>query len=274
MEISDYPEKYWHCSITTKGKGAEPSIINDVTLKYIYDDIIEPWHQKRPFTITGTIIHDTNDIKSIRIVQTNEPQKHYAQIYDAKMDASGIADMATDRRILPIEKGQDYTNEFLFKNAISTNPKIVSKGNKVFIVHGHVEKLKNEVARFIEKLSLEPIILHEQPNKGRTIIEKFEDYSDVSFAIVLLTSDDLGCTINQSKKLKSRARQNVIFELGFFIGKLKRQNVCALFDKDIELPSDYDGVVYIPIDENQGWKLQLARELKASEFNIDMNKLV
>ena len=119
---------------------------------------------------------------------------------------------------------------------------------KVFIVHGHDEGTREAVARFVEKLGFDPIILHERPNRGRTIITKFrEEAAGVGFAIVLMTADDLGRSIEDTE-LKPRARQNVIFELGFFIGALRPEHVAALVKGNIDLPSDYDGVVYISMD--------------------------
>ena len=119
---------------------------------------------------------------------------------------------------------------------------------KVFIVHGHDEGTREAVARFVEKLGFDPIILHERPNRGRTIITKFrEEAAGVGFAIVLMTADDLGRSIEYTE-LKPRARQNVIFELGFFIGALRPEHVAALVKGNIDLPSDYDGVVYISMD--------------------------
>lgn len=146
--------------------------------------------------------------------------------------------------------------------------------NKVFIVHGQDETIKQTTARFLEKLGIEPIILHEHPNLGRTILEKFEAYSSVSYAVVLLTPDDVGGLASEQPKLSPRARQNVIFELGYFIGKLNRKKVCALYQKGVELPSDYDGTIYIPLDEAGAWKFLLAKELKAAGFDIDLNKAV
>lgn len=149
--------------------------------------------------------------------------------------------------------------------------------NNIFLVHGHNEEMKQSVARTVEKLNLNPIILHEQPNNGRTIIEKFTDHSDVSFAIVLLSADDFGYTIKEKPKDKKlRARQNVIMELGFFLGKLGRQKVVALFEvKDnFEFPSDYQGVIFIPYDNNGQWKFQLFRELKVGNFDLDANKII
>ena len=144
--------------------------------------------------------------------------------------------------------------------------------NKVFVIHGHDESARETVARFLEKLELEPIILHEQPNKGRTIIEKFEDYADVRFAVVLLTPDDVGTVKDRAGGLSPRARQNVVFEFGYFIGRLGRERVCALAKGDIEKPSDSDGILYVPLDDNDGWKLRLLGELKAADFDVDANQ--
>ncbi len=144
---------------------------------------------------------------------------------------------------------------------------------EIFIVHGHDNAAKEEVARFIEKLDLHPIILHEKPDKGRTIIEKFEHHSDdVGFAVVLLTPDDVGHSKDEPTKAQQRARQNVVLELGFFLGKLTRSRVCALLKGDIELPNDYSGVLYKPMDDAGAWKLQLAKEIKEAGIEFDFNK--
>lgn len=149
-----------------------------------------------------------------------------------------------------------------------------SATKKVFVVHGHEEAKRDAVGRFLAMLELEPIILHEQANKGRTIIEKFEDHADAGFAVVLLTPDDLGALAQDRDDLKPRARQNVILELGFFIGKLGRNRVCALKSRCVENPSDVDGMVYINLDEPDAWKTGLVRELKAAGFAIDANRVL
>ncbi len=146
-----------------------------------------------------------------------------------------------------------------------------SNSKEVFIVHGHDEAAKLAVDSFLKKLELKPVILHEKPNEGRTIIEKFEKHSNVGFAVVLMTPDDMGASVANIDSLEPRARQNVILELGFFLGKLGRERVCALH-KDVKLPSDYDGVLYVPMDKSNGWQLQLAKEIKAAGIDIDMNK--
>lgn len=154
---------------------------------------------------------------------------------------------------------------------------IKNLNNKIFIVHGHDEVMKQSVARVIEKLNLHPIILHEQSNQGQTIIEKFLTNSNVGFAIILLSADDMGYSIKEGQsKAKKRARQNIIFELGFFTAKLGRKKVIALVDTrgDFELPSDIYGVIYLDFDGAAGkWKFDVAKELAESGFSIDLNKI-
>ncbi|WP_309565136.1 nucleotide-binding protein, partial [Methylobacillus flagellatus] len=136
---------------------------------------------------------------------------------------------------------------------------------QVFIVHGHDDITKLEVADFISGLNLEPIILHMQANSGRTIIEKIEHYSNVGFGIVLYTPCDIGQkygALNSS----FRARQNVVFEHGFLIGKLGRSRVAAIVKGDVETPNDISGVVYIPMKEDESWKAQIIKELKTFGF--------
>lgn len=149
--------------------------------------------------------------------------------------------------------------------------------SKVFVVHGHDGAVRESVARFIGKLGLEAIILHECPNKGRTIITKFrEEAVGVGFAVVLMTPDDLGGKpplLVGVNDFRPRARQNVVFELGFFIGALGPDRVAALVKGDIERPSDFDGVVYISLDSGS-WQVELGRELKEAGYAIDWNKVM
>lgn len=144
--------------------------------------------------------------------------------------------------------------------------------NKAFVVHGHDDAARESLARFLEKLGIDAVILHEQATEGRTIVEKLEFYANVDFAIVLLTPDDVGGSQGTAPDdLQPRARQNVVLELGYFVGKLGRKNVCALHKGPLELPSDYLGVVYVALDDGGGWRLQLAKELRSAGFAIDMN---
>jgi len=140
---------------------------------------------------------------------------------------------------------------------------------KVFLVHGHAEEPKKTVATFLRSLGLEVVILHEQPNQGRTIIEKLEEHSAVGFAVVLLTPDDIGAPVVQPDKGQKRARQNVIWELGFFVAKLGRKKVCTLYVEGVELPSDYHGVLYVPYDQSGAWRSKLVTELSAAGIEMD-----
>jgi len=141
---------------------------------------------------------------------------------------------------------------------------------RIFIVHGHDEGSREMVARFVEKLDLIPVILRDQANKGRAIITKFqEEASDIGFAVVVMTPDDFGAKAGATES-QPRARQNVVFELGFFIGKLGPDRVAALIRGAVERPSDFDGVVYISLD-SADWKTELGRELSASGYEIDWN---
>jgi predicted nucleotide-binding protein len=153
-------------------------------------------------------------------------------------------------------------------------PASIRASNRVFLVHGHDDGAKDLVARFLGKLKLEAIILHEQPNGGRTIIEKFEAYSDVAFAIVLMTPDDVGASAATPDKLIKRARQNVILELGYFTGKIGRTRVCALHKPGVEIPSDIHGVLYVELDIGGGWKTKLAQELVQAKADIDLQGLL
>jgi predicted nucleotide-binding protein len=143
----------------------------------------------------------------------------------------------------------------------------------VFVVHGRDAGAKHEVARFLERLGLEAVILHEKPNLGRTLINKFQEVADgIQFAVVLMTPDDEGGL--RGERAEPRARQNVVFELGFFIGKLGASRVCALVTPGVERPSDFEAIVYIAYGEHTTWKNELARELFHAGLPIDTHKLL
>ncbi len=154
--------------------------------------------------------------------------------------------------------------------ATETAPALDS--SKIFVVHGHDEGAREAVARFVQALGFQAIILHERANEGRTVIEKVEAHGDVGFAVVLLTPDDEGCA--KGRTPQPRARQNVLLELGYFIGRLGRNRVCALKRGELEIPSDFGGVVYEPFDTSGGWKQKLGRELEAAGYEINWNTVM
>ena len=164
----------------------------------------------------------------------------------------------------PFQDGPEENDE------MSTETTSTANSRKVFLVHGHSDAVKHDVARFLEKLKLDVIILDEKPNRSRTIIEKFEQNSDVDFAIVLLTPDD---TCGSGTAATKRARQNVVLELGYFFGKLGREKVCAIHVEGIDLPSDIHGVIWVPYDANGGWRLKIAREIRAAGIEVDLNRI-
>ena len=176
---------------------------------------------------------------------------------------------------------KNITDELLeeAKNLLDTTLGLRSKipttysNHKVFIVHGRDELLRTQVESVLRALELEPIILQEQANIGKTIIEKIEECTDVGFGIVLYTPCDEGRLKSEERELKPRARQNVVLEHGYLMAKLGRERVCCLVSKNVEFPSDIQGIGYIPANDIDQWKYKIAKELKAAGFNIDMNKL-
>ena len=192
----------------------------------------------------------------------------HTYFYSEKKIISNIHGMVA-QLIIPFAR--DYKDYILQKGTLEMELKI-PLSNKIFIVHGHDNGAKSEVARFLEKIGFEAIILHEQANQGKTIIEKIDVYGNVGFAVVLLTPDDEGCA--RGERPSPRARQNVILELGYFIGRLGRDKVCALKKGDVEIPSDFMGVVWENMDQNGAWQQKLARELNAAGHNIDWNKVM
>lgn len=160
--------------------------------------------------------------------------------------------------------------EFLSEDKGTLENKSRFDKNKVFIVHGHNEVVNQEVARTLEKIGLEAIILREQPNSGQTIIEKFESYANtVNFAVILLTADD-----QMPETDIYRARQNVIFEMGYFMGALGRSHVMCLLQDKVEKPGDIDGVVYTSIDNVGVWKFSLVKELKNAGYKVSADQLL
>jgi predicted nucleotide-binding protein len=183
-----------------------------------------------------------------------------------------IREKNPDIKIVVVPKGPD-AQKLLDRIAQSLVP-------RVFIVHGHDDAARLEVVDFLKTVRLQPLVLRDQPGSGRTIIEKFEDFSNVSFVVVLLTPDDVGGLYKEKPSkggLQPRARQNVILELGFFLGLLGRDHVAVLSKQSkeaIEIPSDYTGVQYLFMDSAGNWRFDLAREMEAVHIHVDLNKIV
>ncbi len=134
--------------------------------------------------------------------------------------------------------------------ASSDAKQIASLSKKVFVVHGHDEVAKTNLEIFLRDIGLDPIVLHRQADEGLTIIEKFEKHSDVGYAFILLTPDEVAYIANEDglpdekRRKERRARPNVVFEFGYFVGKLGRSRTCCLYTGDVTLPSDLSGMIY------------------------------
>lgn len=212
--------------------------------------------------------------KTIRFLETkfgekSRPVKDIEKLHFQSFLFDDTQDMYAYKRDLKTAKAflQTYLDEFT--DEIEEENITKSDFSKIFIVHGHDGELKESVARITEKQGIEAIILSEKANQGRTIIEKFEDYSDVSGAVCLFTADDIGNKKSEAE-MNPRARQNVVFEAGFFMGKLGRDHVIILADKNVEIPSDLAGVVYT---DTASWQFDLLKELNAMGYTVDANKL-
>ncbi|GAB1347323.1 TIR domain-containing protein [Cloacibacterium normanense] len=280
---------YYHVLIETKEKiGKNQSNrkyfeLDKVDLEEIKEDIIIPYLEKNSVQFDGYFLSYA-DITRVVIKSSEKTSKECSDHANDSL-APGIIFYISQQDVIEDDK---YTNDItkeLFKEVqskIKNEPpkkesikrNIKTDKKDVFIVHGHDDLAKTEVARFVEKLGLHAIILHEQASSGKTIIEKIEEYSNVGFGIVLYTPCDIGAVKNKKDDLKFRARQNVVFEHGYLIGKIGRNNVCALVKGNIETPNDISGVVYIPFDSHKAWHLAIAKELRNSGYEIDMNLVI
>lgn len=200
----------------------------------------------------------------------NYPQRHHYVEGTQKNILQSISMLGEAQRTLR-EDLADHEHADTPETSIVVNNAQRALQRKVFVVHGHDEGARETVARFLMQLGFDPIILHEQANQGRSVMGKVEAHGDVDFAVVLLTPDDVGCA--QGGTPEPRVRQNVLLELGYFLGRLGRDKVCALKRGSVEIPSDFAGVVWESMDGN-GWKQALGRELEAAGHEIDWNKVM
>lgn len=193
-----------------------------------------------------------------KVLKTNYYNRHITELgtYDYDLLKSIVKNMIDECRLR--EKEISKTNQ----EEVKVMKEECVENKKVFIVHGHDGELKYNVSHWLQKGGLEPIILHETANSGiATIMQKIEKNSDVGCAIILMTADDLGKAVSEDD-CKKRPRQNVVFEAGYFLGKLGAERVIMLYDEGIEAPGDLSGCVYILADKYNGWREQVRKELK------------
>lgn len=245
--------------------------------EYRHDDYTIAWKERVKTFLCHALGDDAAQVKDFEnvsymppIFSTGTPQAYFDQCYNDGLKSA--------RRILKgiADEVREYFSEVekVEQRVPDAAPAMLQNSREVFIVHGHDEVMIYKVKDFLRTLDLTPIILREQPNGGRTIMEKFEKVASATdFAIVLLTADDVGRSKKETE-LKNRARQNVVFELGYFTGKFGRGRIAALCDRGVETPGDIAGVVYTPIDEAGAWRLSIGVELRNAGYRIDLNKIV
>ena len=210
-------------------------------------------------------------------IYTDKPMPFSEKLdyYQKGMDSS-INSLESIHERLKLYDAPSDTHQRTSDNEESSNTSQPVLSNKVFIVHGRDDGVKGDVALFVRDLGLQEIILDRQPNEGLiAILDKFErEAKKADFAIALLTPDDVGALKGEADdQLKPRARQNVIFELGYFIKALGREKVCLLLKGELENPSDLDGILYVSMNSPNGWRLPLATEMKQAGLPVDLNKL-
>jgi predicted nucleotide-binding protein len=142
------------------------------------------------------------------------------------------------------------------------------------LIYGRDEVAKESLSKFIERLGLRALIFHEQPEGGASIVEKFGQFSNIDFAVLLFTTGDIASPQDKTMEGQARVSQNIIFEFGYFVGKLGQKRVCVLYKEGAEIPLNCQGIVYIPIDSRGAWRLLIAKEIKEAGIEIDLNKAV
>lgn len=218
----------------------------------------------------GVQIEPVDEISGEPVYGTTRISTLDGSIVAAQPENKSLA-LSDDHRISPavaIPGGLPET-AVIPTSAVSDPP-----ANKIFVVHGHNEAAKDSVHLFLNQLTgKDAVILHEQGNMSQSLIEKLEAASDTaSYAVVLLTGDDVGKAKNDPD-LSARGRQNVVFEMGYFMGKLGRRNVAVLMEPGVEEPGDIRGMLYIPFDSFGSWKGKLAGEIKSAGHHVDLNIL-
>ncbi|WP_175959708.1 TIR domain-containing protein [Burkholderia pyrrocinia] len=273
---------YYHVIVETDDKNKKGDYercyeLNCENLDDIIELIVRPYSESKQIYVNGRYI-DHNKIRTLKVKSSEKTLDALVDIAQRSVRPgilfvyNQIIIVNGDKYVTDITKSTlKSVGEILKSDTQTPQSKQIEK-NKVFIVHGRDGLAKTEAARFVEKLGFEAVILHEQVSAGNTIIEKIEEHANVGFAIVLYTPCDEGGLAGAENR-KFRARQNVVFEHGYMISKLGRENVCALVKGDVEIPNDISGVVYVPLDDHGAWNYTVARELRNSGYAVDLNKI-
>lgn len=283
---------YYHVVVETNNSGKEYFHLDRPDLSKIKEKIVIPYLEGEQFRVKGYTFRP--EMVSIHIKESEKTTQEYIEESDryfaalqspsctiiappcSREDAIKDEDCFKDITDSVLEECESQIQEATPKSNVITpdKPSKIMDKSKVFIVHGHDDCARLEVANFIKSLGLKDIVLSEQASSGKTIIEKIEEYTNVGFAIVLYTPCDVGASKEEEDKLNPRARQNVVFEHGYLMGKIGRENVCYLYKSGVEIPSDIKGLIYAQMDEGGGWKSKVAKEMKKSGYDVDFNKIL
>ncbi|GAB3856648.1 hypothetical protein GCM10028822_29280 [Hymenobacter terrigena] len=179
------------------------------------------------------------------------------------------------------DNAREFNRTFLgyftqaLEDIVNANPEVTAEkpkatpGTTAFIIHGHDNELKTEVLLLLKRAGVNAIVLHEQADRGRTIIDKLVGESEVAgYAIALLTPDDI------TESGRSRARQNVILEIGYFLGRIGKERLRMLVKEEVEIPSDLQGILYEKHDAGGAWKIKLLKEIQAVGIYVDIQAAV
>lgn len=277
----------YHVRISLKSQKSSDETKTDFSEEQLQVRILEPYEQGEPIILNGKTIQP-NDIDRIRISKSRELSDQIIQGIKADdRNSSVISIGGPSYAWRAASRATDVTDELILgpvgykksakKSQDTKNKDVEKSSNKVFVVHGHDSELKNDIDIFLRDLGLEPIILHRKADEGLTIIEKFEKHSDVVYAFILLTPDDVGMTVAEyqkektKRKIEFRARQNVIFEFGYFAAKLGRRNVCCVYKEGVTLPNDISGLLYKKVNDTiDSIGYEIIKELKALGLKIEI----
>lgn len=273
---------YYHVIVETNEKNKRGDYercyeLDSKSLDEIVELIAKPYSENNKIYINGRYVEHDN-IRLLKIKSSDQTLDALADIAQRSVQP-GVFFVYNQITVLNSDKYvKDITKDVLksvgrtLKTDTPSSQSRQAEKNSVFIVHGRDGLAKTEAARFVERLGFKAVILHEQVSAGKTIIEKIEEHTNVGFAIVLYTPCDKGGIADEGDQ-KFRARQNVVFEHGYLISKLGRENVCALIKGNVEVPNDISGVVYVPLDDHSAWHYTVAKELRNSGYAVDMNRI-
>jgi predicted nucleotide-binding protein len=282
---------YYHVSIAKKSGKTHWAFAFNLSKERVMEEIISPLAKWEPFICEDSPIEPTN-IEYIRINETEETAIQIIRRTKWKRFASKLFGRFsetewkgwTDEWYIT-HAGKDVTKQFLKGiNVTKTILQPSAMKKPVFIIHGMETEPVKELKKILEELGISSIVLQEEASKGRTVIEKLEEYADkVGYAFVVLTPDDMGASVSDIARfrqkypeksllggvIKARPRQNVIFEFGYFAGKLGRNRVCYMKKGNPEHPSDIEGMVYIPFQKSlEDCKERIIGELRAAGYEI------